>query len=200
MEWISDNIGIVVAILFFIFSLLGKLRNGNEQKKPSRMPSFGGRDNRSEDMARRVQPRSATQYSSASGGTHSEEWDDEEDEDDGDDEYTDEPSITTEPNESYNYPATIQSLQNSSRESLDPEVIRQGMEARQERMQEELDRMHAHLDRSSMRRSVESMESLVDSIEDRYVRTKLAERVVQGVIWSEILGPPRAKRPMGRQR
>ncbi|KKO51524.1 hypothetical protein XI25_25870 [Paenibacillus sp. DMB20] len=196
MEWIMDNIYIVAGILFFIVSSLGRLGKGGEEKKPARMPSFGGGDDRPGEPDRRNEPPTVTSEPRRSASSsRSEDWADEDET-----EYAHEPSYT-ELDEGYGRAREAESRQESHSERLDPEVISERMEARKQQMQKELEGTYAHLDRNSSTRQTRSNgETSPVGGGSGLSRSKLAEQAVQGVIWSEILGPPRSRRPMGRKR
>lgn len=196
MEWIRDNIYIVAPILFFIVSSLGKLGKNGEDKKPIQMPSFGGGDDRPGGLDGRNEPPSvASEPGRSASGSRLEGWADEDET-----EYAYEPS-RAELNESYGGAREDESRHEPPSKRLDPEVISDRMEARQQRMQKELEEKYAHFDRNTPIRQAQSNgETSSAGGGSGLSRSKLAEQAVQGVIWSEILGPPRSRRPMGRKR
>lgn len=196
MEWIMDNIYIVAPILFFIVSSLVKQGKSGEDKKPARMPSFGGGGDRPAGPDGRNEPPSVTSEPSRSAsGSRSEDWADEDET-----EYAYEPSYA-ELSEGHGRTREDESPHEPSSKRLDPEVISERMEARKQRMEKELEGKYAHFDRDSSIRQAQSNGATSSAGGGSGLsRSKLAEQAVQGVIWSEILGPPRSRRPMGRKR
>lgn len=205
MDWILDNYIIVAGIVFFILSSLGKFGKGGDDSKPARMPTFGGGDDstgqgprpgravRPGQQVRPVEPRpvNASPANSTADNRPQGRFQDEEEEEF--DPYYQEGERAHEP-----------SLDNETRyqlfsESDDPHEARDSMEQRKRNMQAELDRIHKHLDRMTSHIPETILEVSETDVETRQKQSKFAEQARNGVIWSEILGPPRSKRPMGRR-
>lgn len=75
------------------------------------------------------------------------------------------------------------------------------MDHRIEMMQRDLDRIHSHLNRMTL----DIPETVVeihdeDQEQGKNGRSVLAEQARNGIVWAEILGPPRAKRSMNPRR
>lgn len=205
MQWIIDNIYIVAGIAFFILSALGKMGKGSDESKPSRMPTFGGGDDSTRQgprtvkqeqtgqQLRRVQPRPGTAASAdtAASNRSREHMDDER---------------ARESNPYYQeQERTYESPRDDERRSElffdveDPHEERDSMEKRKRNMQAELDQIHKHLDRMTSHIPETILEVTDTDGTTRKQQSKFAEQALNGVIWSEILGPPRSKKPMGRR-
>lgn len=181
MEWIMDNIYIVAAILFFLVSSLGKKGGqGKSQQPPQRVPQqeqSSGRD--------------------PYGETYS--MDENDDEDEEYSEYEETPSYEDRERPAV-YPAKAK-RQLREPKLLSADEINREMDARNRLMQKELEGMYAHLDKSSSgTRLVSDGDPDPEGNRSNGGSSRLAEQAVQGVVWSEILGPPRARRTMGRRR
>lgn len=181
MEWIMDNIYIVAPILFFLVSFLGRSGGqGKNQQPPNRVPQ---------------------QEHESGGASYGETYsmDEDDDEDEEYSEYGETPSYEDRERRAV-YPAK------AKRELREPgyfsaEEINREMDARNRLMQKELEGMYAHLDQSSSgTRLVSDGDPDPEGTRSYGGNSRLAEQAVQGVIWSEILGPPRARKMMGRRR
>lgn len=195
MSWILDNIYIIAVIGFFIISALGK-RGKNPDERNPRMPSFGGEGERSarpdqghqgqrgsqRPEARRVQSPRVSRPAPVQESTRVDRMDEEE-------------------TESGNgYSLEHQELNRMMREQ---ELERQpdGMDHRVRMMESDLDRIHSELDRMTVALPETVVEIHEEEREQRNNdRSVFAEQARNGIVWAEILGPPRAKRPMNPRR
>lgn len=193
MSWILDNIYIVAVIGFFIISALGK-RGKNPEEGKSRMPSFGGEGDRparpvqghqgqrgsQRPEARRVQSPRVSRPAPVQESTRVDRMDEEE----------------TESGNGYSL-----EHQELNRREQDLERQPDGMDHRVRMMESDLDRIHSELDRMT----VALPETVVEIHEEEHEqrnndRSIFAEQARNGIVWAEILGPPRAKRPMNPRR
>lgn len=205
MEWILDNIYIVAVIVFFLLSSLGKLGKGSNENKPNRMPTFGGEGDSAEQgpraakaarpgqQVRRVQswPGAEVPTGQAADKRSNDQFDDDEDEEF--DPYYGERGRT------YESPADFESRYDVLSELDDPHSTIDSMEQRKRNMQAELDQIHKQLDRMTSHIPETLVEVTDADSKSPRKQSNFAEEVRKGVIWSEILGPPRSKRPMGRR-
>ncbi|UNK20052.1 hypothetical protein MNQ98_08555 [Paenibacillus sp. N3/727] len=203
MEWILDNIYIVAGIVFFLLSALGKLGKGSDENKPNRMPTFGGGGDSAEQgpraakavrpgqQVRRVQPWPGAEVPTgqAADKRSRDQFDD--DDDEKFDPYYEEPDRT--------YESPVESRYDVLSELDDPHSARDSMEQRKRNMQAELDQIHKQLDRMTSHIPETLVEVTDADGKSPRKQSNFAEEVRKGVIWSEILGPPRSKRPMGRR-
>lgn len=204
MQWIIDNIYIVAGIAFFILSALGKMGKGSGESKPSQMPTFGGGDDptrrgprqakteQSGQQLRRVQPRPATTASADSVGNRSYENTDNK-QTRGVNPYAQEKEIYYEPS------SDMESRMDLFSDVDDPHEERDSMEKRKRNMQAELDQIHKHLDRMTSHIPETILEVTDTDVATKKQQSMFAKQALNGVIWAEILGPPRSKKPMGRK-
>ncbi|MCM3256365.1 hypothetical protein M3664_01075 [Paenibacillus lautus] len=192
MSWLIENFYIVAVIGFFIISALGKRGKNAEDGKNPRMPSFGGEGDRparpgqqrpQRPEARRVQ--TAPQVSRPAPVQESPRIDriDEEEADTGN-----------------GYSLEHQEIDRMKRR-LEMSSSHDSMDHRIEMMQRDLDRIHSHLNRMTL----DIPETVVEIHDDdqeqgKNGRSVLAEQARNGIVWAEILGPPRAKRSMNPRR
>ncbi|PCL94305.1 hypothetical protein [Paenibacillus lautus] len=192
MSWLIENFYIVAVIGFFIISALGKRGKNAEDGKNPRMPSFGGEGDRparpgqqrpQRPEARRVQ--TAPQVSRPAPVQESPRIDriDEEEADTGN-----------------GYSLEHQEIDRMKRR-LEMSSSHDSMDHRIEMMQRDLDRIHSHLNRMTL----DIPETVVeihdeDQEQGKNGRSVLAEQARNGIVWAEILGPPRAKRSMNSRR
>lgn len=202
MDWIFNNIYIVAGIVFFIFSALGKMGKGSEEKKTNRMPTFGGGDNSAEQgprsgkavnpgqQARRVEQWPSTEVNAGQSADNSSR--DKYDEDEELDPYYEERERA--------YVSSADSRYDVQSELDDPHSSRDSMEQRKRNMQAELDKIHKHLDKmtSHIPETLVEVTDTEGNLQQRK-QSDLAEQARRGVLWSEILGPPRSKNPRGRR-
>lgn len=201
MDWNLDNIVIVAGIVFFILSAFGKIGKNNEESKQNRMPTFGGggdltervpKSNKEElsgQQARRVKSLPATEASagqSADDRTY-DSFDDEE-------QY---PAYHEESERTYSSPADLESWHDAApgRES----TLSLDMEQRNRYVEEGLDQIHKELDKITSHIPEISVEVTDTGGTSGRNQSNLVEQARRGVIWSEILGPPRSKKPLRRR-
>lgn len=202
MQWILDNYIIVAGIAFFILSALGKMGKGSESK-PSQMPTFGGGDDQarrgsrqakpeqSGQQLRRVQSRPGAASTDTVGNRSYENTDDQQAR--GFDPYSQEKEIVYEPSRD------MESRMDLFSEVDDPHEERDSMEKRKRNMQAELDQIHKHLDRMTSHIPETILEVTDTDVATKKQQSVFAKQALNGVIWAEILGPPRSKKPMGRK-
>ncbi|MGG1877688.1 hypothetical protein ABDI30_08890 [Paenibacillus cisolokensis] len=173
MSWILENIYIFAAIAFFLISALGKRSKGNEDKSP-RMPSFGGEGEQREASGR------ADAYPESSYGNAEQDWYEEE-----------------QTNRGNGYSLENQELNNRGHQGMHREP--DSMDRRMQMMRSDLDRIHSQLDRIALDvpETILEVTDPDEPIGSR--RNKLADQARNGIVWAEILGPSRAKRPLGRR-
>lgn len=192
MSWLIENFYIVAVIGFFIISALGRRGKNPEEGKNPRMPSFGGEGDRparpgqqrpQRPEARRVQ--TAPQVSRPAPdqeSTRIERLDEEE------------------TNTGNGYSLEHQEIDRARREEelrFHPDSI----DHRIEMMEKDLNRIHSNLNRMTIALPETVVESQDEDREQtRSSRSNLAEQARNGIVWAEILGPPRAKRSMNPRR
>jgi len=191
--WLIENFYIVVVIGFFIISALGRRGKNAGEKGQPRMPSFGGDGHRQErgpqqpELRRtqggRPQPfpqaeRPAPVQQSAGLDSNDEE----------------------ELNTGNGYSLEHEELNQSPRYQ-EMERKPDSMDRRMAMMESDLDRIHAQLNRMT----VDIPETVVELAEEdhgseRRSHSNVAEQARNGIVWSEILGPPRSRRPLNYRR
>ncbi|GIO97991.1 MULTISPECIES: hypothetical protein [Paenibacillus] len=192
MSWLFDNIYIVAVIGFFIISALGRRGKNPEEGKNPRMPSFGGEGDRparpgqqrpQRPEARRVQTTpQVSRPAPVQESTRIERMDEEE------------------AGTGNGYSLEHQEIDRMKRE-LEMNSSHDSMDYRIEMMQRDLDRIHSHLNRMTL----DIPETVVEIHDEEREQNKndrsfLAEQARNGIVWAEILGTPRAKRPMNPRR
>ncbi|MGG3282871.1 hypothetical protein [Paenibacillus solani] len=195
MSWILDNIYIIAVIGFFIISALGK-RGKNPNDKNTRMPSFGGEGERparpdqghqgqrgsQRPEARRVQSPRVSRPAPVQESTRVDRMNEEEAE------------------SGNGYSLEHQEIDRMRREQ-DMKHQPDGMDHRVRMMESDLDRIHSELDRMTVALPETVVEIHEEEREQRNNdRSLFAEQARNGIVWAEILGPPRAKRPMNHRR
>ncbi|MBO2943259.1 hypothetical protein JJQ72_04595 [Paenibacillus sp. F411] len=192
MEWILDKLYLVAIAGYFLFSFLG--RSGKSDDKPTRMPTFGNERRNERQPSKRAEP--ADQH--AGPGKVAESTNDSRSRrETREEEYV---SPYHEQQEYRNpYEDSASRMESAARE-LSPQKVSEGLDDRKRQMQRDLEGVFAELDQTASRRPSPLKEE--DSMQEErgLSKSQLQERATQGVIWSEILGPPRAKRPLGRRR
>ncbi|GAB6929564.1 hypothetical protein JCM10914A_35470 [Paenibacillus sp. JCM 10914] len=186
MEWLINNFYIVAVIGFFIISALGRSGKKNGEGKPSRMPSFGGDQERRarEEQQRRNESQSEPVQSARPEPRQdkSRDWSDE--------------GVPSGNGYSLEHP------ERNSRTTLAIEMAEStdNMDHRMKMLQSELDRIHAQLNRMT----IDIPETVVRVSEEEEVSRRnnsyLAAEARKGIIWSEILGAPRSRRGMNPRR
>ncbi|MFS0871702.1 hypothetical protein [Paenibacillus xylanilyticus] len=190
-EWIFDNLYIVAVVGFALFSFLGKAAKSadpNKRRPNNGMPTFGG----SGEVDRNDRSPSQTATQQSAGDTrYDESYDDDNPyEDDQYDDRYDQP---------YPEPAA------SSRQGNDfgGKNLIGGMESSLERQMEEMERQQQLIQKrlnrfSSAKAPVVSDTSWDEpSIGESGQSLLRKEDIRSGVLWAEVLGPPRSKQPFG---
>lgn len=196
MSWILENIYIIAIIGFFIISALGKRGKNPEEGKNPQMPSFGGEGERparpgqghqgqrgsQRPEARRVQSPQVSRPAPVQESTRVDRMDEEE----------------AESGNGYSLEhQEIDRMRRTEDKKHQPDSI----DHRVRRMETDLDRIHSELDRMTValpETDVEIYENEREQAKDN--QSLFAEQARNGIVWTEILGPPRAKRPMNRRR
>lgn len=192
MSWLFDNIHIVAVIGFFIISALVRRGKNPEEGKNPRMPSFGGQGDHparpgqqrpQRPEARRVQTTPQVSRPAPVQESTRIERMDEEEMDTGN-----------------GYSLEHQEIDRARRE----EEMRSrpdSIDHRLEMMERDLNRIHSNLNRMT----IALPETVVESRDEDHEQSRgsgsfLAEQARNGIVWAEILGTPRAKRPMNPRR
>lgn len=192
MRWLIENFYIVVVIGFFIISALGKRGKNAGEKGQPRMPSFGGDGHRQgrqqqpelrRTQAGRRQPFPQAERPAPVQQSTSSDFNDEEDLNTGN-------GYSLE-HEELNRPPRFQEMERKP----------DSMDRRMAMMESDLDRIHAQLNRMT----VDIPETVVELAEEdhgpeRRSHSNVAEQARNGIVWSEILGPPRSRRPSNVRR
>ena len=198
IELILDNIFIFAVIGYFVISFLGKAGGRGSKQNPSQMPTFGGGGERPDQPRRQTQAQTVSRPEPA-GQTPGRYSEDDDDEYEYEYEYESPYAYNTDSEH-----AEEQSLSSRREETAaDLDEAAKVIEERQRRMQRELNAMYADLDD----RTSSSQQGPYSSDRGRANRKQknaqsarsLADQARSGVIWAEILGPPRSKRPFGRK-
>lgn len=192
-EWIFNNLYVVAVIAFALFSVLGKLgksANPNQKRPGNGMPTFGG----GEDANRRSGNAAPQQSSAPDDRRYEEQYDQRYDEERYDDQRYDErydPSRTETATSSRQASGDMgeHALENM-RSSVDEQM--RLMEEQQRAVQKRLNRI------SSASAPVVSSSSLEDTDNINTGTSRIRpEDIRTGVLWAEVLGPPRSKQPFG---
>ncbi|WP_308722825.1 hypothetical protein [Paenibacillus polysaccharolyticus] len=192
-EWIFNNLYVVAVIAFALFSVLGKLgksANPNQKRPGNGMPTFGGGD----DVNRRSGDATPQQSSASDDRRYEEQYDQRYDEERYDDQRYDErydPSRTEPTTSSRQASGDMgeHALENM-RSSVDEQM--RLMEEQQRAVQKRLNRI------SSASAPVVSSSSLEDTDNINTGTSRIRpEDIKTGVLWAEVLGPPRSKQPFG---
>lgn len=193
MGWLIENFYIVVVIGFFIISALGRRGKNAGEKGQPRMPSFGGDGHRQgrgpqqpelrRTQGGRPQPFPQAEHPAPVQQSAGSDFNDEE-----------------ELNTGNGYSLEHEEL-NRSPSYQEMERKPDSMDHRMAMMESDLDRIHAQLNRMT----VDIPETVVKLTEEdhgpeRRSHSNMAEQARNGIVWSEILGPPRSKRPLNYRR
>ncbi|ANY72196.1 hypothetical protein BBD41_06105 [Paenibacillus ihbetae] len=192
MRWLIENYYIVVVIGFFIITALGKRGKNAGEKGQPRMPSFGGDGHRQgrqqqpelrRTQAGRPQPFPQAERHAPVQQSAGSDFNDEEDLNTGN-------GYSLE-HEELNRPPRFQEMERKP----------DSMDRRMAMMESDLDRIHAQLNRMT----VDIPETVVELAEEdhgpeRRSHSNVAEQARNGIVWSEILGPPRSRRPSNVRR
>jgi len=187
-EWIFNNLYVVAVIAFALFSVLGKLgksANPNQKRPGNGMPTFGGGD----DVNRRSGDANPQQSSASDDRRYEEQYDQRYDEERYDERY--DPSRTEPTTSSRQASGDMgeHALENM-RSSVDEQM--RLMEEQQRAVQKRLNRI------SSASAPVVSSSSLEDTDNINTGTSRIRpEDIKTGVLWAEVLGPPRSKQPFG---
>ncbi|MGE6665118.1 hypothetical protein [Paenibacillus xylanexedens] len=196
-EWIFDNLYIVAVVGFALFSFLGKAAKSadpNKKRPGNGMPTFGGsgdsdRPDRSPAQTSRQQP---APNETAGGTRYDEPYENPYDEDRYENPYNEERYESEQHDERYDQPYPEPAA--SSRTGMEHSLEQQMKEVeRQERLiQERLNRF------SSANKPVVSDSSWdIPNTDESGASPLRPEDVRTGVLWAEVLGPPRSKQPFG---
>lgn len=196
-EWIFDNLYIVAVVGFALFSFLGKAAKSadpNKKRPGNGMPTFGGsgdsdRSDRSPAQTSRQQP---APNETAGGTRYDEPYENPYDEDRYENPYNEERYESEQHDERYDQPYPEPAA--SSRTGMEHSLEQQMKEVeRQERLiQERLNRF------SSANKPVVSDSSWdIPNTDESGASPLRPEDVRTGVLWAEVLGPPRSKQPFG---
>jgi len=189
VSWLFDNIYIVAVIGFFIISALGRRGKNPEEGKNPRMPSFGGEGDRparpgqQRPEARRVQTTpQVSRPAPVQESTRIERMDEEE----------------TDTGNGYSLEhREIDRARREEEMKTHPDSI----DHRLEMMERDLNRIHSNLNQMTIALPETVVESKdEDPEQSRGSGSFLAEQARNGIVWAEILGTPRAKRPMNPRR
>lgn len=185
VDFLLGNIYIVAIIAFAIFSWVSS-RSGKKKsnRQPSGMPTFGGNgDSRrglfSEPERTSAQPESL---------------------DDAQRRYQEAQQRYNDLDTSENAPGYEDSATRSTSYSQEPEV-QQRILSNQSEVEKRLDEMNKDIKARSMHLNAGSRVQIEELEPDTSSRSALnADELRKGVIWAEILGQPRSKRPYNHQK
>lgn len=184
-EWIFDNIYIVAVIGFALFSFLGKAAKSadpNKKRPQNGMPTFGGNG----DLNRKENSPSQTSPQQSSGPANDGRYEDDRYDEDAYDDRYDQPY----PEPAHSSDPSGQSFLGGMESSLEKQKIE--MEKQQRMIQERLNRF------SSAKAPVISDSSWDEASTSESAQSLLrTEDIRSGVLWAEVLGPPRSKQPFG---
>ncbi|MCM3133878.1 hypothetical protein M3629_13895 [Paenibacillus polysaccharolyticus] len=192
-EWVFNNLYVVAVIAFALFSVLGKLgksANPNQKRPGNGMPTFGG----GEDANRRSGNAAPQQSSASDDRRYEEQYDQRYDEERYDDQRYDErydPSRTE--------PATSSRQASGDMGEHALENMRSSVDEQMRLMEEQQRAVQKRLNRiSSASAPVVSSSSLEDTDNINTGTSRIRpEDIRTGVLWAEVLGPPRSKQPFG---
>lgn len=191
--WIFDNFYIVAAILFGLFSLLGRATKSTQQpnrpaqSSPSHTDPNSPQTGRGYGEERRYDPDEDDGYDSS--------WDD--DEEDYDDYERENDQKRRELNERMETGSAQRDTLSMGRHDGEAGTL----DERLRKMEEERARLNERLNRISSTNLYEPVEEISESAgSGSTFRRMSAEDVRQGIIWSEILSPPKSKRRSTRYR
>ncbi|OMF64672.1 hypothetical protein MKY66_21075 [Paenibacillus sp. FSL R5-0766] len=190
-EWIFDNLYIVAVVGFALFSFLGKAAKSadpNKKRPASGMPTFGGGGD--SDREERSRDNSSPQQSSGhTDPRYDEQYDDRYEDEQYENQYGQpysEPAPSSPSASDYKSENSLSNMESSLEQQM-KEV------ERQERLiQERLNRF------SSANKPVVSDSSWDIPNTDESGASPLRPADIRtGVLWAEVLGPPRSKQPFG---
>lgn len=192
-EWIFNNLYVVAVIAFALFSVLGKLgksANPNQKRPGNGMPTFGG----GEDANRRSGNAAPQQSSTLDDRRYEEQYDQRYDEERYDDQRYDE---RYDPSQTEPAASSRQASDDTGNYALDN--MRSSVDEQMRLMEEQQRAVQKRLNRiSSASAPVVSSPNLedTDNINSGTPRIR-PEDIRTGVLWAEVLGPPRSKQPFG---
>ncbi|MGF7046097.1 hypothetical protein J2T13_000559 [Paenibacillus sp. DS2015] len=167
---------IIAVVGFAIYSAIGKKGKPNQGDKSSGMPTFGGPRDVAERPARTNDDR-RNDYPSSSSPMM--EMDDRR--------FTDVPEYQSVSSVDYESGEGVSQMWQES-------SLEDSMEGRQQMMQNDINRVTAALDKiAGGNAQVEDAYRLSDDSLNRHSAIYNAENLKTGVMWAEILGPPRSK-------
>ncbi|GAB6990664.1 hypothetical protein [Paenibacillus pini] len=188
--WIVENFYWILIVGFAIISALSKSGKSKQKNNPRGMPTFGGNGDRKERRSieeerddQNSNPDTgsvlyrSSQLDTSSGSSSFEEIDNR--------------TFDSFPSGDYSTGEGVSQMWE------DQEPKQETLEDRKRMMQRDIDKVNASLDRIT---SV--MDAGSDTLEEskQHHISPLAEQARQGIIWSEILGPPRSKRSYNQRR
>lgn len=191
LDWVFDNLYIVAVIGFALFSFIGKAAKAGDPKKKGThtgMPTFGGGGE--PDWNRQNSPQQAA-------GPHSSRGANDEDERDEDERYEDE-WYDDHRGEQHDQPAATNNraddfgghLSEGKGASLQEQMLE--VERQQRLIQERMDRIS-----SANTAAVSPLPDEQGSDAEAGRSVLRREDIRSGVLWAEVLGPPRSKQPFG---
>lgn len=183
-EWIFNNLYVVAIVAFALFSFLGKLGKpaNPDQKRPGNgMPTFGG----GQDASRRSDHTSEQQSSQMDDRRYDEQYDEKYDEERYDQPYS-EPAASSRPASDFRGEHSLDNMRSSVDEQM------KLMEEQQRLVQKRLNRISSASSPSVSNSVWEDTNTTVP--ETSLIRP---EDIRTGVLWAEVLGPPRSKQPFG---
>ncbi|MEK4359180.1 hypothetical protein NYE48_19205 [Paenibacillus sp. FSL M7-1455] len=179
--WILENFYWILIILFAVVSALSKSGKSKQKQNPRGMPTFGGGNGRDRRDARK-EPRGFSGSPDAAGTREAADS---------------RGTAAGDANLSRRRHAEASGPDDDTGEGVSemwqdgrPETLEDSNAA----MQMHLDRVNASLDRIEQ---TEPAPSLDRQAEQPRLVSRLAKEARNGVVWAEILGPPRSKRPYG---
>ncbi|MDT0124065.1 hypothetical protein Q9R46_15515 [Paenibacillus sp. RRE4] len=191
-EWIFNNLYVVAVIAFALFSVLGKLgksANPNQKRPGNGMPTFGGGDD-----ANRRSGNATPQQSASDDRRYEEQYDQRYDEERYDDQRYDE---RYDPSQTEPAASSRQASDDTGNYALDN--MRSSVDEQMRLMEEQQRAVQKRLNRiSSASAPVVSSPSLEDTDNINSGTSRIRpEDIRTGVLWAEVLGPPRSKQPFG---
>lgn len=170
IEWVFRNLYVVVIVLFALFSMFSKSKKANQQRRPGQMPSFGNEAER----PRQPQTQHVPQRTVVSPNGN------------GRDVYREHQTPPFVPimeqrevNGDFASKAVEQRDLNAQLNQLNREI------ERLERKNKEMKRQLHHASSKPITRAAAPSQAFAVN----------GSKLAQGVLWAEVLGSPRAKRP-----